>query len=79
MYGWWPSQVKNKVRRTKALSEEIAQLKAAAAEVEAEKPAEQEPQAEAKPKKQRKPRTKKAEPVIVPISNDVQPELIAFQ
>lgn len=61
----------------KALSEEIAQLKAA--EVEAEKPAEQEPQAEAKPKKQRKPRTKKAEPVIVPISNDVQPELIAFQ
>ena len=63
----------------KALSEKIAQLKAAAAEVEAEKPAEQEPQAEAKPKKQRKPRTKKAEPVIVPISNDVQPELIAFQ
>ena len=67
----------------KALSEEIAQLKAAAAEVEAEKPveqpAEQEPQVEAKPKKQRKPRTKKAEPVIVPISNDVQPELIAFQ
>ena len=62
----------------KALSAEIALLKAAA-EVEAEKPAEQEPQAEAKPKKQRKPRTKKAEPVIVPISNDVQPELIAFQ
>ena len=62
----------------KALSAEIALLKAAA-EVEAEKPAEQEPQAEAKPKKQRKPRTKKAEPVIVPISNDVQPDLIAFQ
>ena len=62
----------------KALSAEIALLKAAA-EAEAEKPAEQEPQAEAKPKKQRKPRTKKAEPVIVPISNDVQPDLIAFQ
>ena len=67
----------------KALSEEIAQLKAAAAEVEAEKPveqpAEQEPQVEAKPKKQRKPRSKKAEPVIVPISNEAQSELIAFQ
>ena len=63
----------------KALSAEIAKEKVASAESEAEKPAEQEPQAEAKPKKQRKPRTKKAEPVIVPISNDVQPELIAFQ
>jgi hypothetical protein len=64
MYGWWPSQVKNKVRRTARVHT---------------KPAEQEPLAEAKPKKQRKPRTKKAESVIVPISNDVQPELIAFQ
>ena len=61
----------------KALSEEIAKQKAAAAE--AAEPAAQEALPEAKPKKQRKPRTKKAEPVIVPISNDVQPELIAFQ
>ena len=44
----------------KALSAEIALLKAAA-EVEAEKPAEQEPQVEEKPKKKRKPHAKKAE------------------
>jgi hypothetical protein len=59
----------------KALSEEIAKQKAAAAE--AEKPAEQEVQTEDKPKKQRKPRTKK-EPKVVQMAPEPQPELIAF-
>ena len=56
----------------KALSEEIAKQKAAAAEA-----AEPEAQPEAKPKKQRKPRTKK-EPVVVQMSPEPQQELIAF-
>jgi len=56
----------------KALSEKIAKQKAAAAE--AEESAEQ----EAQPKKQRKPRTNK-EPVVVQMSPEPQPELIAFQ
>jgi dsDNA-binding SOS-regulon protein len=67
----------------KALSEEIAKLKAEAAEAaaEAEQPAEQEaqqPEAEEKPKKQRKPR-KKAEPKVVSMQPIAQQELIAFQ
>ena len=60
----------------KALSEEIAKQKAAAAE--AAEPAAQEAQPEAKPKKQRKPRTKK-EPVVVQMAPEPQPELLAFQ
>ena len=61
----------------KALSEEIAKQKAAAAE--AAEPAEQDAQQlEAKPKKQRKPRTKK-EPVVVQMAPEPQPELLAFQ
>ena len=65
----------------KALSEEIAKLKAesAKAAAEAEQPAEQEaqPEPEAK-KKQRKPR-KKAEPKVVAMQPIAQQELIAFQ
>jgi hypothetical protein len=65
----------------KALSEEIAKLKAEAAEAaaEAEQPAEQEaqPEPEAK-KKQRKPR-KKAEPKVVAMQSIAQQELVAFQ
>ena len=57
----------------KALSEEIAKQKAAAAEA-----AEPEAQPEAKPKKQRKPRAKK-EPVVVQMAPEPQPELLAFQ
>jgi hypothetical protein len=61
----------------KALSEEIAKQKAAAAE--AAEPAEQDAQQlEAKPKKQRKPRAKK-EPVVVQMAPEPQPELLAFQ
>ena len=61
----------------KALSEEIAKVKAASAESESEKPAEQEVQPEEKPKKQRKPR-KKAEPKVVSMSPEAQQDLIAF-
>ena len=61
----------------KALSEEIAKQKAAAAEA-AESAEHEAQQPEAKPKKQRKPRTKK-EPVVVHMSPEPQPELIAFQ
>ena len=65
----------------KALSEEIAKLKAEASEAaaEAEQPAEQEaqPEPEAK-KKQRKPR-KKAEPKVVAMQSIAQQELVAFQ
>ena len=65
----------------KALSEEIAKLKAEAAEAaaEAEQPAEQEaqPEPEAK-KKQRKPR-KKAEPKVVAMQSIAQQELVVFQ
>ena len=64
----------------KALSEEIAKLKAEAAEkaAEADQPAEQEPQVEEKPKKKRKPRAKK-DPKVVSMMPEAQPELIAFQ
>ena len=61
----------------KALSEEIAKVKAASAESESEKPAEQEVQPEEKPKKQRKPR-KKAEPKVVSMNPEAQQDLIAF-
>jgi hypothetical protein len=65
----------------KALSEEIAKLKAesAKAAAEAEQPAEQEaqPEPEAK-KKQRKPR-KKAEPKVVAMQSIAQQELVVFQ
>lgn len=65
----------------KALSEEIAKLKAEASEAaaEAEQPAEQEaqPEPEAK-KKQRKPR-KKAEPKVVAMQSIAQQELVVFQ
>jgi len=61
----------------KALSEEIAKQKAAAAEA-AESAEHEAQQPEAKPKKQRKPRTKK-EPVVVQMSPEPQQELIAFQ
>ena len=60
----------------KALSEEIAKQKAAAAEA-AESAEHEAQQPEAKPKKQRKPRTKK-EPVVVQMSPEPQQELIAF-
>lgn len=58
----------------KALSEEIAKLKAEAAEKAAEA---QQPEAEEKPKKQRKPRAKK-EPKVVQMAPEPQQELIAF-
>ena len=61
----------------KALSEEIAKHKAAAAEA-AESAEHEAQQPEAKPKKQRKPRTKK-EPVVVQMAPEPQPELLAFQ